>query len=92
MSQSLFIEKETKTNYFYKIFNLDNNDLSYNIEQAKKEINDWLGPRYQPDLVVNVCVDDEFILPSQILRLFKKSLAKIVSSSAFCLVLTSNLN
>ncbi len=90
MTQNLFIDKETKSKHFFKIFDLDNNELSSNIAEAKNEISEWLGQRYQPDLVVNICVDDDFILPSQVLRKFKKSLARIVSSSAFCLVLTSN--
>jgi len=84
MTQNLFIDKETKSKHFFKIFDLDNNELSSNIAEAKNEISEWLGQRYQPDLVVNVCVDDDFILPSQVLRKFKKSLARIVSSSAFC--------
>jgi predicted dinucleotide-utilizing enzyme len=80
VSADILFKKETKVGKVRKVY-VDLKD-TISISKVISENN--------PDLVVNVCVDDDFILPSQVLRKFKKSLARIVSSSAFCLVLTSN--
>jgi hypothetical protein len=83
-----FKDKNSKNKYFYKIFDLDNNDLDVLIEEAINEIDTWSGEKYCPDLYINICCNDEIILPSRVLNGLKNGINEICRSS-YALITTS---
>ena len=83
-----FNSKNSKNKYFYKIFDLDNNDLDILIEEAINEIDTWSGEKYCPDLYINICCNDEIILPSRVLNGLKNGINEICRSS-YALITTS---
>jgi len=85
-----FNDKSLKNKYFYKIFDLDNNDLDVLVNEAVNKINgdEWSGGKYCPDVYINMCCNDDVILPSRVLNSLKNGINEICRST-YALITTS---
>ena len=86
--QTYFINKQTKRKYFYKIFDLDANELNTCLDETRNTIEEWYGGQYMPDFYINICVDDTVKLSQNVTNNFKDGLARIFSSS-WAFIMTS---
>lgn len=87
--RDFFYAENSKSKHYFQIYDLDHNAVSEVIEEAYKSIDKWHGEKFRPDFFINICVNDEAILSSRIIKGLKNGISKIVSS-AYCLITTRN--
>lgn len=88
MAAKYFTDEISKKKYYFKIFDLDYNDLNTIIDKSFDAINEWTGDKYEADLYINISVDDEAFLPSRVVKELKNAIAKIISST-YTIITTS---
>ena len=84
-----FYGKNSKNKYFYEIFNLDNNDFDEQIERAIDVIEKWNGYEFYPYIYINICCNEDIILPGRVLNGLKKGFTEICRLT-YAQITTSN--
>lgn len=86
--QKYFNDKKLKNKYYFKIIDLEANDLESNVNEAVATIVEWNGGLYLPDFDINICVNDDAVLPSRVIKGLKNGISKIVSTT-YAIISTS---